>query len=118
MSIVEEVMRRSAHERTSPAVTNGMSVPIQRAARPHNLGVPQPPPGAAPSEIFTPQYRSAPVDPDAMERNHILLRVHDVAISRAYKILRTRVLHRLSANNWATWASPVPPQAKARASLQ
>jgi shikimate 5-dehydrogenase len=32
----------------------------------------------------------------------VLLRVHDVAISRAYKILRTRVLHRLAANNWTT----------------
>jgi capsular exopolysaccharide synthesis family protein len=35
-----------------------------------------------------------------MERHRVLLRVPDVAISRAYKILRTRVLHRMSANNW------------------
>ncbi len=107
MSLIEEVMRRGAHERTAPVPGNlapmpGNLAPIQRAARPHNLGVPQPPPGAGPQEVFTPQFRSAPVDPEAMERNHILLRVHDVAISRAYKILRTRVLRRLSANNWAT----------------
>ncbi len=101
MSLIEEVMRRSAHER-APTTLPGSLPPLQRTARPHNLGVPQPPPGAAPQDVFTPQYRSAPVDPEAMERNHILLRVHDVAISRAYKILRTRVLRRLSANNWAT----------------
>ena len=101
MSLIEEVMRRSAHER-APTTLPGSLPPMQRTARPHNLGVPQPPPGTAPQDVFTPQYRSAPVDPEAMERNHILLRVHDVAISRAYKILRTRVLRRLSANNWAT----------------
>jgi capsular exopolysaccharide synthesis family protein len=54
-------------------------------------------------ENFVPvQYRSAPVDPQAMERHRVLLRVPDVGISRAYKILRTRVLHRLSANGWFT----------------
>jgi capsular exopolysaccharide synthesis family protein len=37
-----------------------------------------------------------------MERNRVLLRVQDVAVSRAYKILRTRVLHRMAANNWFT----------------
>src|SRR5579862_676324 len=100
MSLIEEVMRRSAHERTAPMPAN--LAPLQRAPRPHNIGVQQPPPGTAPQETFTPQVRSAPVDPEAMERNHVLLRVHDVAISRAYKILRTRVLRRLSANNWLT----------------
>ncbi|HEY8508342.1 MAG TPA: CpsD/CapB family tyrosine-protein kinase, partial [Steroidobacteraceae bacterium] len=39
-------------------------------------------------------------DPDAMEANRVLLGVQDVAVARAYKILRTRVLHRLHANNW------------------
>lgn len=101
MSLIEEVMRRSAHERTVTA-PDVVSAPMQRTARPRNSGVPQPPPGAAPQDVFTPQLRSAPVDPDAMERHHVLLRVHDVAISRAYKILRTRVLRRLSANNWAS----------------
>jgi capsular exopolysaccharide synthesis family protein len=42
------------------------------------------------------------VDAEALERNRVLLRVQDVAVSRAYKILRTRVLHRMTANNWCT----------------
>jgi protein-tyrosine kinase len=102
MSLIEEVMRRSAHERAVTAPADAMSAPMQRTARPRNTGVLQPAPGTASPDAFTPQFRSAPVDPDAMERHHVLLRVHDVAISRAYKILRTRVLRRLSANNWAS----------------
>ncbi len=95
-------MRRSAHQRTAVASPDVLSAPIPRATRPRNCGVSQPAPGNAPQDVFTPQFRSAPVDPDVMERNHVLLRVHDVAISRAYKILRTRVLRRLSANDWAS----------------
>lgn len=94
MSLIEEVMRRSAHERTAAMPGNLLST--QRVARP--LATPPPLP-----ENFTPtQYRAAPVDPEVMEKNRILLRIPDVGISRAYKILRTRVLHRLAANNWFT----------------
>jgi len=42
----------------------------------------------------------ATLDPVAMAANHVLLRVSDQAAQRAYKILRTRVLHRLEANSW------------------
>ena len=95
MSLIEEVMRRSAHERT--AATPG-TVPTARVSSRPPLAPPPPLP-----ENFVPvQYRPAPVDPQVMERNRVLLRVPDVGISRAYKILRTRVLHRLSANNWYT----------------
>jgi len=94
MSLIEEVMRRTAHERTPAMPGNLMSAP--RAARP--LISP------APETVAPQQYRAAPVDPEALERNRVLLRVHDVGISRAYKILRTRILHRLAANNWYTLA--------------
>ncbi len=101
MSLIEEVMRRSALERTVAVPGNLMSPQTQRVARPHIGAQPQAE-STAPQETFTPQFRSAPVDPETMERNHVLLRVHDVAISRAYKILRTRVLHRMAANNFTT----------------
>jgi capsular exopolysaccharide synthesis family protein len=91
MSLIEEVMRRSAHERAAAMAVPGNVVSGPRSARP----LVSPPP-----EVIAPQYRVAPVDPEAMERNRVLLRVPDVGISRAYKILRTRVLHRLTANNW------------------
>lgn len=95
MSLIEEVMRRQAHERAAmPAAANvGATATAARAARP----VPAPVPETAPQ-----QYRPAALDAEAMERNRVLLRVQDVAVSRAYKILRTRVLHRMAANNWFT----------------
>ena len=96
MSLIEEVMRRQAHERAAApgglAAGNGMAHST-RMARP--ILAPAP-------ETAVQQYRPAAVDAEAMERNRVLLRVQDVAVSRAYKILRTRVLHRMSANNWCT----------------
>src|SRR5579883_1518220 len=97
MSLIEEVMRRQAHERAampgSLAANAGAAVSAARVARP--LVAPAP-------ETAIQEYRPATVDPEALERNRVLLRVQDVAVSRAYKILRTRVLHRMSANNWYT----------------
>ena len=96
MSLIEEVMRRQAHERTAVpaglATHAGGAVSAARAARPAH----------APAPEAVQQYRVAAVDPDAMERNRVLLRMQDLAVSRAYKILRTRVLHRMAANNWYT----------------
>jgi capsular exopolysaccharide synthesis family protein len=95
MSLIEEVMRRSAHERT--AAMPGIVSTARATSRP-----PLAPTPPLPENFVPAQYRPAPVDPQAMERNRVLLRVPDVGISRAYKILRTRVLHRLAANNWYT----------------
>jgi protein-tyrosine kinase len=97
MSLIEEVMRRQAHERTAvPGPLAGHAGGAVSAARIARTGH-----GPAP-EAPAPQYRTAAVDPEAMERNRILLRMQDLAVSRAYKILRTRVLHRMAANNWYT----------------
>ena len=97
MSLIEEVMRRQAHERAATAgglsAGNGTAHPVPRMPRPILAPAPEAP---------VQQYRPAAVDADAMERNRVLLRVQDVAVSRAYKILRTRVLHRMAANNWCT----------------
>lgn len=95
MSLIEEVMRRQAHERGAMpgglAVGAGAAASSARAARPIQPPVPEAPPQ---------EYRPAALDPEALERNRVLLRVHDVAVSRAYKILRTRVLNRMVASNW------------------
>ena len=92
MSLIEQVMRRQAHER---AATGHAASPGAHAgrARPELTPVP---------ESAVQQYRTAAVDPEALERSRVLLRVQDVAVSRAYKILRTRVLHRMAAQNWFT----------------
>ena len=97
MSLIEEVMRRQAHERTampgSLAAHAGGAVSAARTARPVHSAAP---------DVPVAQYRTAAVDPEAMERHRVLMRVQDLAVSRAYKILRTRVLHRMAANNWYT----------------
>ena len=92
MSLIEQVMRRQAHERAA------MGLPASPAAAAAHAR-----PNPAPvSEAAVQQFRPAPVDPEALERSRVLLRVQDVAVSRAYKILRTRVLHRMADNNWFT----------------
>jgi capsular exopolysaccharide synthesis family protein len=92
MSLIEEVMRRQAHERgaMAGALAGGMGGAAAARARPAVAPAPEP----------VQQYRSAAVDADAMERNRVLLRVRDVSVSRAYKILRTRVLRRMAAKGW------------------
>ncbi|MDE2450719.1 MAG: CpsD/CapB family tyrosine-protein kinase [Gammaproteobacteria bacterium] len=98
MSLIEEVMRRQAHERA--AMPGGLAAGAGGAAATARMGRPVLAPAPAPETVQ--QYRPAAVDAEAMERNRVLLRVQDVAVSRAYKILRTRVLHRMAANNWYT----------------
>jgi protein-tyrosine kinase len=96
MSLIEEVMRRQAHERAAVAglaANAGGGSSAARVARPAVAPVP---------ETAVQQYRPAAIDADALERNRVLLRVQDVAVSRAYKILRTRVLHRMAEHNWYT----------------
>jgi len=88
MGLIEEALRKSAQQRKGAARTNGAAA-AARVAR------------AAPApEQDIPQYVSAPVDVEVMQRNRILPTVADVTVSRAYKILRTRVTHRLVANGW------------------
>jgi len=97
MSLIEEVMRRQAHERAAVAgglaASTGGAAAAARVARPALAPAPETPP---------PAYRAAALDPGSLERNRVLLRVQDVAVSRAYKILRTRVLRRMAANSWST----------------
>jgi protein-tyrosine kinase len=49
------------------------------------------------------QFKTLPVDPTVMERNCVLPAVSDPAAVRAYKILRTRVLRRLEAQQWRSF---------------
>lgn len=45
-------------------------------------------------------FRSAAVDPQAMERQGVLLQVRDETAERSYKILRTRMQQRMEAMPW------------------
>lgn len=96
MSLIEEVIRRQAHERPGAAA---LAAPAGSLA---SARIPRPAHSAPPAELPPPNFRSANLDPDSVERNRVLLRISDIGVSRAYKILRTRVLHRMSANGWYT----------------
>jgi capsular exopolysaccharide synthesis family protein len=59
---------------------------------------------AAATHQPTRQFLPATIDTIAMEHNRVLPQVADQAALRAYKILRTRLLQRLSANHWKSVA--------------
>lgn len=59
---------------------------------------------AAATHQPTRQFLPATLDAAAMERNRVLPQVVDQAALRAYKILRTRLLQRLTANHWKSVA--------------
>jgi protein-tyrosine kinase len=86
MGLIEEALRKSAQQRKGTVRGNGAAA--ARVTRP------------AAAEVRPPQYLDAPVDRECMQRNRILPTVSDVSVTRAYKILRTRVTHRLVANGW------------------
>jgi protein-tyrosine kinase len=88
MSLIEEAIRKATLERTGG---RGAHAVPTRAGRTTT---------SVAAEVQARQFALAPPDPEAMERNHILLALSDVAVSRAYKILRTRVLQRMRAKNW------------------
>lgn len=86
MGLIEEALRKSAQQRKGAVRPNGAAA---RLARP-----------APAADVRAPQYVTAQVDPEVMQRNRVLPTVSDVTVTRAYKILRTRVTHRLVANGW------------------
>ena len=86
MSVIEDALRKSSTQRPrSNFVAAGWGSRVTAAPAP---------------EVPARHFRAAATDPEIIERNHVLLGVSDVAVARAYKILRTRVLHRLAANGW------------------
>jgi protein-tyrosine kinase len=50
------------------------------------------------------KFKEASLDPQSMERYCVLPQIKDERALRAYKILRTRVLQRMVANNWYSFA--------------
>jgi len=95
MSIIEEAVRKTAerHQRHAPTLEQG-------AARPRLRRVPSTPVDASNVRRFQP----VSLDRAVLEENNILPQVTDPGALRAYKILRTRLLRRLEANQWHSFA--------------
>lgn len=95
MSIIEEAVRRTAerHQRHAP--------PSEQASnRPRLRRVPSTPVDTANARRFQP----VSLDRAVLEENFILPQVTDPGALRSYKILRTRMLRRLEANQWHSFA--------------
>lgn len=95
MSIIEEAVRKTAerYHRSPPP-------PEQSVARPRLRRVSPPTIDTANVRRFQP----ITLDRAVLEENNILPQVTDPAALRAYKILRTRVIRRLEANQWHSFA--------------
>lgn len=89
MSIIENALALAkARGERVPAGTR-----VRRAEAAPTVGVETQP---------TRQFETVTLNPVALESNCVLPQVADRAALRAYKILRTRLLRRLTAENW-TW---------------
>src|SRR5947207_7976272 len=84
MGLIEEALRKSAQQRKGPRGNQAQS----RFARPSM------------ADVKIPQYQPAAIDARAKPRRMLLPSLSELTVSRAYKILRTRVTHRLVANSW------------------
>ncbi|HEY0939945.1 MAG TPA: CpsD/CapB family tyrosine-protein kinase [Steroidobacter sp.] len=94
MSIIEEAVRKTAERHQRPAS------PEHPGNRPRLRRVPPPAVDAASVRRFQPVTLERAV----LEENHILPHITDPGALRAYKILRTRMLRRLEANQWYSFA--------------
>ncbi|WP_129644166.1 CpsD/CapB family tyrosine-protein kinase [Peristeroidobacter agariperforans] len=95
MSIIEEAVRKTAerYQRSAPP-------PEQGAARPRLRRVPPPATETANVRRFQP----VTLDRALLDDNNIISGMSDPGALRAYKILRTRLLRRLEANQWRSFA--------------
>jgi len=95
MSIIEEAVRKTAEQHQRLASTD----PLHSRSRIRRVA-PAPSVDASQAKRFQP----IALDNKLLEQNRILPRITDQAALRAYKILRTRVLRRLEANQWRSFA--------------
>ena len=94
MSIIEEAVRKNAERQNRQSSTD----PLRAQARLRR--VPAAPVDTAHAQRFQPVV----LDKAALHDNFILPQLQDAGALRAYKILRTRVLRRLEANQWRSFA--------------
>ena len=94
MSIIEEAVRKNAERQNRQSSTD----PLRGQARLRR--VPATPVDTSHAQRFQP----ITLDKAALHDNFILPQLQDAGALRAYKILRTRVLRRLEANQWHSFA--------------
>jgi protein-tyrosine kinase len=94
MSIIEKAVRKTSeqHQRMPPE-------PL-----PHHSRVRRIAPATSPVEIAqAKRFKQVALDSTVLERNCVLPGISDPAALRSYKILRTRVMRRLEAQQWRSF---------------
>lgn len=94
MSIIEEAVRKNAERQNRQAATD----PLHGQARLRRV------PTAPVDTSHAQRFQPVTLDKAALHDNFILPQLKDAGALRAYKILRTRVLRRLEANQWRSFA--------------
>jgi protein-tyrosine kinase len=94
MSIIEEAVRKNAERQNRQAATD----PLRSQARLRRV------PAAPVDTSHADRFQPVVLDKAALHDNFILPQLQDAGALRAYKILRTRVLRRLEANQWHSFA--------------
>lgn len=94
MSIIEEAVRKTAEQHH-----HRLGVAEPAVVRTRMRRVP-----TSPDVVGGRRFQPFGFDADTLERNRVLPQITDDAALRAYKILRTRVLRRLDAHQWRSFA--------------
>ncbi len=101
MERIKQALERAREQRTDPFAATPTQVPYARK-RDHS-------PAPAPSQIVYTQTRQLDVDPKFLRANRVISSLND-PVSEPYKLLRTKVLQRMRANNWRTLAITSPTE--------
>jgi len=94
MSIIEEAVRKNAERQNRQAATD----PPRGQARLRRV------PTAPVDTSHAQRFQPVTLDKAVLHDNFVLPQLQDAGALRAYKILRTRVLRRLEANQWRSFA--------------
>ena len=101
MERIKEALERARQQRSDPFAKPVEGVSHARK-REHA-------PAAAPVEIVYTQTRQLEIDPEFLRANRVISSLND-PVAEPYKILRTKVLQRMRANNWRTLAITSPTE--------
>jgi len=101
MERIKEALARAREQRSDPFAKPAEGTPNARK-REHA-------PATAPVEIVYTQTRQMEIDPDHLRANRVISSLTD-PVGEPYKILRTKVLQRMRANNWRSLAITSPTE--------
>jgi protein-tyrosine kinase len=101
MERIKQALERAREQRADPFSATPAQVPYTRK-RDHS-------PAVAPTQIVYTQTRQLEVDPEFLRSNRVISSLSDL-VGEPYKILRTKVLQRMRANNWRTLAVTSPTE--------